>query len=121
MRIIPIIEKKDRVKKKDAEWFDKNTQNPGQLGEQIQIKENRDQKIPGLKPEKYVKTWKVEKKKKKKSKKVKKVDASMLNSEQLLRFNKNMVTVELSSKDYEPSEVPSGATRPQTHYSEISS
>ena len=121
MRQVPIIEKKDRVKKKDADYFDQNTSNPGQLGQPIKIEELRHQTIPSKNPDKYVKTWKIQKNKKaKKVKKGKKIEESTLNHEQLLRFSKNMLTVDLTSKDYEPSEAPSAVTRPHTQYSEMS-
>ena len=99
-----------KYKKKDGEWFDRTTKNPGQLGVSIKIAETIQNKVGPLaiKVEQKDKPWNLYKqtqkklKKKKKTKKIKDPEKPemYLSQEQLKRFNKNMVTVELSSKDY---------------------
>jgi hypothetical protein len=73
MRQVPIIEKKDRVKKRDSDWYDAKMKNPGQLGKSKEFMETKHQTIASLKPDNYVRSWNI-KKPKKKVKKVRKPD-----------------------------------------------
>ena len=56
---------------------------------------------------------------KKQKKAAKKPKEPALDKDNLLRFNKNMVTIEMSSKDYEHafSEAPSAITKDHSQYS----
>ena len=101
-----------KYKKKDGEWFDRTTKNPGQLGVSIKIAETMTNTVGPMviKVDQKDKPWNLYKKeqtqkklkKKKKPKKVKDPEKPemYLSQDQLKRFNKNMVTVELSNKDY---------------------
>ena len=61
--------------------------------------------------------------KKKQKKAAKKPTEPVLDKDNLLRFNKNMVTIEMKPVDYEPtfSDAPSAITKDQSQYSHSSS
>lgn len=125
----PLTEKKDRVKFWNRD-FDKKTQNPGQLGEIIKFTEVKTNTVGPLAPGTYKRVWNDYKKeqkaklqKKKLKKATKKQTEPVLDKDNLLRFNKNMVTIEMASKDYEPtfSDAPSAITKDHSQYSQSSS